>query len=69
MSSPRLKKKLSYEVRKGLHYLFLVFGVVIAFHAPQMHIGFIMGLVTAIYLLDATYCWFVWSFERFEWKV
>ncbi len=28
------KKKISYEIRKGLHYLFFVFAVAMCFHVP-----------------------------------
>ena len=53
-----LKARLSFEVRKGLHYLSVVWGVVICFHAPARHIGIIMGIAVGIYGADWLYGYF-----------
>ena len=50
-----LRKRISFEVRKGLHYLSVVWGVVICFHAPARHIGIIMGIAVGIYGADWLY--------------
>lgn len=40
MAYPPLKKRMTYELRKGLHMSFaLVFGISICFHAPMMQIS------------------------------
>eukprot|EP00958_Prasinococcus_capsulatus_P028077 scaffold6249_cov395-Prasinococcus_capsulatus_cf.AAC.5 len=44
--------RLNWEIRFNLHKLSFVFGIVLAFHAPQTIIGYIMGITTGIYLLD-----------------
>ncbi|KAL7465445.1 hypothetical protein ACHAXS_005802 [Conticribra weissflogii] len=55
------KKKISYEIRKGLHYLFFVFAVAMCFHVPVTAIpngGFIapiLGTCIVVYTLDTAY--------------
>lgn len=53
-----LKAKLTWEFRKGLHYLSIVWGVTIMFHAPQMHIRYLMGFPVIIYIADWIYGFF-----------
>ena len=38
MGMPQLKRLLSYELRKGVHYMALVWGIALACHAPAMHV-------------------------------
>ena len=52
MLYPSIKKQLSWEWRKGLHYLSIVWGFCAMFHAPQMHIIYLMGIPVCVYLLD-----------------
>lgn len=52
MLYPRFKKALSWEWRKGLHYLSIVWGFCAMFHAPQTHIAYLMGIPLCVYLLD-----------------
>lgn len=55
------KHKLSYEIRKGLHYLFYLFAVAMCFHVPPSAIpngGFIAPILSScivLYTLDACY--------------
>lgn len=51
MVLPYLKKKMPFELRKGLHYLFLVWGVALMNHAPQ-RIVWLIGVPFCIYLAD-----------------
>lgn len=52
MAWERLRKRIPWEVRKALHYLSIVWGVVICFHAPVRDVGILMGIPVGIYLLD-----------------
>mmetsp|Transcript_27804 Transcript_27804/g.94895 ORF Transcript_27804/g.94895 Transcript_27804/m.94895 type:complete len:706 (+) Transcript_27804:156-2273(+) len=52
---PRLKKYVSWEWRKGLHYLSVAWGVGILWHAPAMHIAWLMGVPVVAYLADWLY--------------
>lgn len=55
------KRKIRYEIRKALHYLFYVFAVAMCFHVPMTAIpngGFILpvlGSCIVLYTLDACY--------------
>jgi len=52
---PRLKKAMFFEWRKALHYLSIVWGICICFHAPASHIFFLIGIPVVVYLLDYLY--------------
>ena len=59
---PSLKTKITYEVRKGLHYLSIVWGVALMFHAPKMHIRYLMGTPLVLYVADWIYGFFARTF-------
>lgn len=64
MAYEPLRKRMAYELRKGLHMGFaLVFGISICFHAPQMHIAYIMGFTMALYLADLFVVMFFRTFK------
>jgi len=46
-----LKKRMSFELRKGLHYLSVVWAVALMFHAPQ-RIFWLIGVPLFIYTAD-----------------
>jgi len=54
MSVPYLKQKISFEWRKGLHYLSILWGTCLMYHAPQ-RIYWMIGVPLAIYLLDRVF--------------
>jgi hypothetical protein len=58
MRLPQLKKVMSYELRKSLHYLSVVWGGVIMYHAPATHIYTIIGCCLILYSLDWIYGFF-----------
>lgn len=51
MVVPFLKKKVRYEVRKGLHYLSIIWAVALLFHAPTK-IPFLIGIPALVYAVD-----------------
>ena len=59
-----LRKYITYEWRKSLHYLFLVFALALMFHTPKSAIpngGFtiyVFGIVLSLYVLDSLYTLF-----------
>ena len=53
-----LRKRMRYEVRKALHYLSIVWGIALCFHAPQRHIAIVMGIAVGVYVLDYLYGFF-----------
>ena len=57
MLFPYLRKKIPFEWRKAAHYLSMVWGVAICFHAPQRYVGYIMGSAVGVYALDWLYGW------------
>lgn len=57
MMKSSLKSKISYELRKGLHYLFYLFALILCLHAPCGYIGVVMGLSLFIYVVDTAYVW------------
>ena len=59
MMSQRMRKLYAFEWRKSLHYLSVVWGLAICFHAPTQHIGIIMGTAVGVYLTDYAYGFFV----------
>eukprot|EP00322_Chrysochromulina_rotalis_P013360 CAMPEP_0115850806 /NCGR_PEP_ID=MMETSP0287-20121206/12155_1 /TAXON_ID=412157 /ORGANISM="Chrysochromulina rotalis, Strain UIO044" /LENGTH=729 /DNA_ID=CAMNT_0003304817 /DNA_START=333 /DNA_END=2522 /DNA_ORIENTATION=- len=52
MAVASLRKRISWEVRKGLHYLSVPWGVLLALHAPAMSVIFIVGIPVLLYVLD-----------------
>lgn len=46
-----LKERIRYEVRKGLHYLSIIWAVALLFHAPSK-IPFLIGIPALIYAVD-----------------
>ena len=58
------REKIRYEIRKNLHYLFLLFALASCFHTPTSAIpngGFtawVFGIILVWYFLDACYCYF-----------
>ena len=65
------KDKISYEVRKGLHYLFYVFAVAMCFHVPPTavpnggYIAPVLGTCIVTYTLDAMYV-YIFMTERVQ---
>jgi len=51
MTVPYLKKRLSFEWRKGLHYFSIIWGVALMCHAPQ-RIFWLIGIPFFIYTAD-----------------
>jgi len=51
MTVPYLKKRLSFEWRKGLHYLSVVWGVALMCHAPE-RIFWLIGIPVFVYTAD-----------------
>ena len=49
---PAIKKRMSWEWRKGLHYLSIVWGIAICFHAPTQLICYLIGVPVSMYLTD-----------------
>ncbi|KAL7532450.1 hypothetical protein ACHAXR_004635 [Thalassiosira sp. AJA248-18] len=66
-----LRKRLAFEVRKYLHYFFIVFCIAMSFHAPLSTIpngGFaciIFPTLIIWYVLDAMYVYLFWT-ERID---
>ena len=54
----KLRETIPYERRKWLHYLSVVWGVAICFHAPKRSIGLVMGSAVGVYGLDWLYGYF-----------
>ena len=52
MKYDRLKRCMSWELRKALHYLSIVWGIALCFHAPQQQIAILVGVPVGLYLLD-----------------
>jgi ferric-chelate reductase len=56
------RKEIKYEIRKNLHYFFLVFAVALCFHTPSSAIpngGFtswVFGILLLWYIVDAACC-------------
>ena len=51
MTVPWLKKRMSYEWRKGLHYLSVLWGAALMCHAPQ-RIFYLVGVPLLVYVAD-----------------
>ena len=52
LALPCLKRRMSWEWRKGLHYLSWVWGVAILYHAPTQLISTLLGVPVFMYLAD-----------------
>lgn len=57
-----LQTRISYEVRKGLHYLSWVWAIMLMKHAPARNVFWIVGSAFLVYLLDWFYGVFVMTF-------
>ncbi|KAK3286362.1 hypothetical protein CYMTET_6084 [Cymbomonas tetramitiformis] len=55
----RARRSIPFGYRKALHYLSVVWGISICFHAPKMHIAYIMGCAVGCYVLDWTVGYFM----------
>ena len=58
MVVPILKKKIPFEVRKGLHYLVIVWAIALLWHAPS-RIYYLIGVPALIYVLDYLFGFFI----------
>ena len=58
MAIEYLKKRIKFEVCKGLHYLSVVWAVALLFHAPS-RIYYLIGVPGAVYLFDYFLGYFV----------
>jgi len=58
MVVPAIKERLAFEVRKGLHFLAIVWAVGLLFHAPS-RIYYLIGIPALIYLVDYLFGYFV----------
>jgi len=58
MAVPAIKQRLAFEVRKGLHYLSLVWIFALVFHAPS-RIYYLIGIPALVYLMDYLFGYFV----------
>ena len=54
MAVPYLKQHITFEVRKGLHYLSIVWAIVLLFHASS-RIFYLIGIAALVYVLDYIY--------------
>jgi len=57
MVVPFLKQHIRFEVRKGLHYLSIVWAIALLFHAPSK-IPWLIGTASAVYVVDHIYGYF-----------
>ena len=48
-------QRWSWERRKALHYLSVIWAFSICFHAPLMHIAYLVGIPLGLYALDYVY--------------
>ncbi|KAL7550022.1 hypothetical protein ACHAWF_015458 [Thalassiosira exigua] len=54
MALPFMKEKIAFEWRKGLHYLSILWGACLMFHAPQ-RIFWLVGVPLVVYVADRLY--------------
>jgi ferric-chelate reductase len=65
------KEKIKYEIRKCLHYFFLLFAFALCFHTSPTSVpnggftAYVFGGILVWYFLDASYCTFFMS-EKIE---
>jgi len=52
MSVPFVKSRMKFEMRKALHWLFLLWGVALAMHGPQWRTNWLIGIAFGTYMLD-----------------
>jgi len=57
MMKKKFKTEISYEIRKGLHYLFYPFALILCWHVPGGYVGLVMGVALSMYVLDSLYIW------------
>ena len=57
MVVPFLKQRLSFELRKGLHYLSIVWAIALLFHAPSK-IPWLIGIPALVYVVDFIFGYF-----------
>ncbi|KAL3922525.1 MAG: hypothetical protein SGILL_002157, partial [Bacillariaceae sp.] len=66
-----LKKRIRYEIRKNLHYLFLLFALALCFHSPPSAVpnggfsAYVFGTILVWYFVDYLYCFFFMT-EKIE---
>ena len=58
MVVPVLKQKIPFELRKGLHYLVIVWAIALLWHAPS-RIYYLIGVPALIYALDYFFGFFI----------
>ena len=58
MVIPPLKHRLPFELRKGLHYLWIVWAIALVFHAPS-RIYYLIGIPALVLLIDYLFGYFV----------
>lgn len=58
MYVPVLKHKMKFELRKGLHYLAVVWALALLFHAPD-RIYYLIGIPALIYAVDWLFGFFI----------
>ncbi|KAL7449286.1 hypothetical protein ACHAWC_001359 [Mediolabrus comicus] len=58
MVIPPLKHRLPFELRKGLHYLWIVWAIALVFHAPS-RIYYLIGIPALLLLIDYLFGYFV----------
>ena len=54
-----LRRNISFEARKAMHYLSLVWAFALCFHAPTQHIAIVMGTTLAVYAVDYVFGFFM----------
>ena len=65
------RTQIKFEIRKNLHFLFIVFAIALMFHTPTAGIpnggftAYVFGIILAWYAADATYCYFFMT-EKIE---
>ena len=52
MSVPFVKSRINFEMRKAMHWLFLVWALALANHGPQWRTKVLIGVAFTIYMLD-----------------
>jgi predicted ferric reductase len=52
MMFEKARKRVPYEYRKTMHYLSVVWGIAVAFHAPATNVFWVVGVCVCLYLGD-----------------
>lgn len=55
MRLPLLRRAMSFELRKNLHALAIVWAACAALHAPASHLFYLMGTLVVVFLVDKAY--------------